>query len=80
LDAFATVGSLLGQALIVAGFAECWLAYLAADVALVVVSARADLRFYLVMYLVYCGLAWNGWREWTAKDGPHQGPSREEAN
>lgn len=64
-DAFAVVGSLLGQALIVAGFAECWLAYLAVDVVLVALSVRADLQFYTIMYLIYCGLAWQGWRQWT---------------
>ena len=68
LDAFATVGSLIGQALIVAGFAECWLVYLLADVALVALSVQASLWGYVLMNGVYCGLAWQGWREWT-RDG-----------
>jgi nicotinamide mononucleotide transporter len=67
-DAFAVVGSLLGQCLIVAGFAECWLAYLAADVVLVALSVRAEQYFYLAMYLVFCVLATQGWREWTRDD------------
>lgn len=65
LDSFATVGSLIGQALIVAAFAECWLVYLLADVVLVALSVRAGLWGYVVMNGVYCGLAWQGWREWT---------------
>lgn len=65
LDAFAAVGNLIGQALIVVGFAECWLIYLTVDVVLVVVNWREDLYFLTGLYLLYCGLAWNGWREWT---------------
>lgn len=68
LDGFATVGSLIGQALIVAGFAESWLVYLLADVALVALSLQASLWGYVLMNGVYCGLAWQGWREWT-RDG-----------
>ena len=65
LDAFATVGSVLGQIMIVVGFAESWLVYLAADLVLVALSVAARMDFYAVMYLVYCGLAWQGWRGWT---------------
>lgn len=65
LDAFTTIGSLLGQALIVAGFAESWLAYLAVDVLLIGLSVQAELWPYVAMYLVYCALAWQGWRGWT---------------
>lgn len=68
LDAFVTVGSLLGQLLMVAGFAESWLLYLVADVVLVALSAKAELWAYFAMYLVYCALAWQGWRQWT-RDG-----------
>jgi nicotinamide mononucleotide transporter len=65
LDAFATVGSLLGQALMVAGFAESWLVYLGADVVLVALSCQAGLWAYALMYVIYCVLAWQGWRQWT---------------
>lgn len=65
LDSFATVGSLIGQALIVAAFAESWIAYLLADVALVALSFQAGLWGYVLMNGVYCALAWQGWREWT---------------
>jgi nicotinamide mononucleotide transporter len=65
LDAFASIGSLLAQALIVAGYAETWLVYLLVDMVLVVLSVKAELWFYVAMYLVYCVLAWQGWRAWT---------------
>lgn len=69
LDAFATVGSLLGQALMVAGIAEAWPVYLLADLVLVALSLRADMLFYALMYVVYCGLAWQGWWGWTRDQG-----------
>ncbi len=65
LDAFATVGSLIGQALMVVGVAEAWPVYLLADLVLVALSLRADMWFYAAMYVIYCGLAWQGWRGWT---------------
>lgn len=65
LDALATVGSLIAQALIVAGFAENWLLYLAVDIVLVGLSLQAGMGFYAVMYAGYCVLAWYGWCEWT---------------
>lgn len=79
-DALATSGSLLAQGLIVAGFAESWLIYLVVDLVLVALSWRAELPLMAVMYSVYCGLAWQGWREWTrdhpegARSGPLQSP------
>jgi nicotinamide mononucleotide transporter len=72
LDAFTTVGSLIGQALIVAGFAEAWLAYLAVDIVLIALSVKAELWFYLAMYCVYCVLAWQGWRGWTRDGDPEK--------
>lgn len=72
LDAFATVGSLVGQALMVVGLAEAWLVYLLADIVLVALSLQAEMPFYAVMYLVYCGLAWQGWRGWTRDRSPER--------
>lgn len=70
LDALATVGSLLAQALIVARFVETWPLYLVVDIVLVGLSVRSELWFYAFMYAVYCVLAWYGWCEWTRdRDG-----------
>lgn len=65
LDAFVTVGSLLGQTLIVWGFVEAWPIYLAVDVVSVILYLWTDLYYYAVMFLIFCGLATQGWWKWT---------------
>ena len=65
LDAFVTVGSLLGQTLIVWGYVEAWPVYLAVDVVSVLLYFQAKLYFYAVMFLIFCGLAAQGWWKWT---------------
>lgn len=65
LDSVATTGSLIGQVLLVFKFIESWPVYLASDLVLVLLNAKAGLMAYSFMYLVYCWLAWKGWREWA---------------
>lgn len=65
LDAFITVGSLLGQTLIVWGFVEAWPVYLVVDVVSVALYLWTGLDYYAVMFLVFCGLAAHGWWKWT---------------
>lgn len=64
-DAFATAGSMVAQVLMVRGYRECWLVWLAVDVVYLYLMALAGLKAFLVLYLVFCGLALNGWWQWT---------------
>lgn len=65
LDAFCTAGSVIAQSLMVAGFRECWLLWITVDIGYVWMMSELHLFFYVSLYLVFCVLAWNGWREWT---------------
>ncbi len=65
VDAFVTIGSLLGQTLIVLSFVEAWPVYLLVDVVSVALYLKTDLYFYAAMFLVFCGLAAQGWWKWT---------------
>ena len=67
-DGFVTSGSLLAQTLMVLNFGECWLWWVVVDVVYVGLSWRSELWSYTLLYLVYCALALNGWRQWT-RDG-----------
>ena len=65
LDAFATAGSVVAQLLMVRGYLECWLVWLAVDVVYLYLTALVGLKAFLFLYLVFCGLALNGWWHWT---------------
>lgn len=65
VDAFVTIGSLLGQTLIVFGFVEAWPVYVLVDVVSVALYVETGLYFYAVMFLIFCGLAVQGWWKWT---------------
>lgn len=67
-DGFVTSGSILAQTLMVLNFGECWLWWVVVDVVYVGLMWRSELWSYTLLYLVYCGLALKGWREWT-RDG-----------
>lgn len=67
-DGFVTSGSVVAQTLMVLNYGECWLWWVVVDVVYVGLSWRSELWSYTLLYLVYCGLALNGWREWT-RDG-----------
>ncbi len=64
-DAFVAIGSLLGQTLIVLSYVEAWPVYVLVDVVSVVLFLKTGLNFYALMYLIFCGLALQGWWKWT---------------
>lgn len=64
-DSFVTSGSLAGQSLMVLGFGECWLWWLAVDLVYIVLMWQQGIYSYAVLYAVYCLIAVRGWREWT---------------
>lgn len=64
-DSFVTSGSILAQLLMIRGYRECWLFWFAVDVVYVYVTFKAKLMAFLGLYLVFCVLAMNGWRQWT---------------
>jgi nicotinamide mononucleotide transporter len=65
MDSFVTAGSVFAQALMVFGRRECWLLWLAVNMVYVVLSAAQSLWAFALLYLLFCGLALNGWRQWT---------------
>jgi nicotinamide mononucleotide transporter len=65
VDAFVTAGSLVAQVLMVGGFRECWPLWLLVDIVYVVLSFQQQLYAFMLLYLVFCVMAWNGWRQWT---------------
>lgn len=64
-DAFVSVGSLAAQTLMVAGYRECWLLWLAVDIVATVLSYDQGMGAFVLLYLYFCVMAVNGWREWT---------------
>jgi nicotinamide mononucleotide transporter len=69
MDSFVTVGSVFAQTMMVLGRRECWLIWLAVNAVYVVLSFLQGLWAFALLYLLFCGLAVNGWREWTRDRG-----------
>lgn len=65
MDSFVTVGSVLAQTLMVWGKRECWLVWLAVNLVYTALSFSQGLAGFTLLYTLFCGLAVNGWREWT---------------
>lgn len=65
LDGFVTAGSLLAQALMVMTVAEAWLLWTLVDLFYIALSLRTSMWAFAGLYLVFTGLAVQGWREWT---------------
>ena len=63
-DSALTAASLVAQYMMTRKYVECWLVWLAADVAYVVVFIHQSLWPTVGLYLVFCVLAVMGWREW----------------
>jgi nicotinamide mononucleotide transporter len=63
-DSALTAASLVAQYMMTRKYVECWLVWLAADVAYVAVFIHQSLWPTVGLYLVFCVLAVMGWREW----------------
>lgn len=68
VDSFVTTGSVVAQSLMVLGYGECWLWWLAVDVVYVWLMWDQNLFAFLFLYLVFCAMALNGWSQWTRED------------
>ena len=65
LDGFGVTGNVLAQLTMIAGKPECWLVYMLTNLCYIVLSYRADIHAYTVLYCVYMFVAFRGWRQWT---------------
>ncbi len=63
-DSALTAASLVAQYMMTRKYVECWLVWLAADVAYAAVFIHQSLWPTVGLYLVFCVLAVIGWREW----------------
>ena len=67
-DAFVTPASVLAQILMVLSYWESWPLWLVVDIVFVVQSWEQELWAFVLLYLVYCGMAIRGWSQWTRED------------
>lgn len=65
-DSALTAASLVAQYMMTRKHVECWLAWLAADVAYVALFIHQSLWPTVGLYAVFCILAVMGWRDWSA--------------
>lgn len=65
-DSALTAASLVAQYMMTRKYVECWLVWIAADVAYVAMFIYKSLWLTSGLYLVFCGLAIVGWRQWRA--------------
>lgn len=65
MDSFATVGSVIAQALMVGGNRECWLVWLAVNLIYVALNFSQQIWGFFILYALFCGLSVHGWRQWT---------------
>jgi nicotinamide mononucleotide transporter len=63
-DSALTVGSLVAQYMMTRKYLECWLVWLAADVAYVAMFMYKSLWATAGLYAVFCVLAVVGWQQW----------------
>ena len=64
-DGFLTAGSLLGQLLLGRKKVENWLVWIVVDVLYVGLYVYKGLMLTAILYAVFVGLAWTGWRAWS---------------
>jgi nicotinamide mononucleotide transporter len=65
-DSALTAASLVAQYMMTRKYVECWLVWIVADVAYVVMFIYKSLWMTAGLYLVFCVLAVMGWRHWRA--------------
>jgi nicotinamide mononucleotide transporter len=65
-DSALTAASLVAQYMMTRKYVECWLVWIAADVAYVAMFIYKGLTPTAGLYLVFCVLAVVGWRQWQA--------------
>jgi nicotinamide mononucleotide transporter len=65
-DSALTAASLVAQYMMTRKYVECWLVWIAADVAYVAMFIYKSLWLTAGLYLVFCVLAVVGWRQWRA--------------
>jgi nicotinamide mononucleotide transporter len=65
-DSALTAASLVAQYMMTRKYVECWLVWLAADIAYVAVFIHQSLWPTVALYVVFCVLAVMGWRDWRA--------------
>jgi nicotinamide mononucleotide transporter len=65
-DSALTAASLVAQYMMTRKYVECWLVWLAADLAYVAVFVHESLWPTVGLYVVFCVLAIIGWRDWRA--------------
>jgi nicotinamide mononucleotide transporter len=65
-DSALTAASLVAQYMMTRKYVECWLVWLAADVAYVALFIHQSLWPTVGLYAVFCALAIMGWRDWRA--------------
>ncbi|HTT09556.1 MAG TPA: nicotinamide riboside transporter PnuC [Burkholderiaceae bacterium] len=65
LDAFPTVGSVIGQVMLARKFIENWPVWLVVNVASVGVFAYKGLTLTVVLYVIFALLALAGWLRWA---------------
>ena len=64
-DGFLTAGSLVGQLLLGRKKVENWLVWIVVDVLYVGLYVYKGLMLTALLYAVFVGLAWTGWRAWS---------------
>lgn len=64
LDALPTAGSLVAQVLLGRKLVENWPAWVAVNVASVALFAYKGLWLTVILYALFTGMAWAGWRAW----------------
>ena len=67
LDAFPTVGSLLGQWLLGRQYVENWPAWVVVNVVSVALFAVKGLWLTVLLYALFAAMAMLGWRSWAAR-------------
>lgn len=70
LDALPTVGSVAGQLLLGRKLIENWLVWLAVNLFSVGLFALKGLWLTVLLYTVFAGLSWIGWRAWRTRLTP----------
>jgi nicotinamide mononucleotide transporter len=75
-DSALTAASLVAQYMMTRKYVECWLVWIAADVAYVAMFIYKSLWLTAGLYLVFCVLAVAGWRHWRASLREQSAPER----
>ena len=74
VDSFITVMSVMATFLMIQKRVECWIIWVLVDVVATYLYFVRDIRFYSLMYFVFCIIAafgfWNWWREYRSYAKP----------